>query len=119
MKNIIITLLLLTSISCSSKQLDPKLIIGSWKMRDVINNTGLNATDKVTFYENDSISLEILVDGELNSQLKGKYILDTVNNTLTTKIDDLSSQSEVIKLTETEMELKDEKTGKLIRYIRF
>ena len=120
MKNLIVILWLSTLVSCTNKQLDPKLIIGSWKMRDVVNHTDLNATDKVTFYENDSIYVEILVDNKVNSQLKGKYILDTESETLTTMInDETSSPSEVIKLTETEMELKDEKTEKIIRFIRF
>ncbi len=106
--------------SCANKQLDSKLILGSWKMRDVVNSNGLNTTDKVTFYENDSIYVEILVDNKVNSQLKGKYILDTKNETLKTIINDATtSRSEVIKLTETEMELKDEKTEKIIRFIRF
>lgn len=105
--------------SCTNRQLDPKLILGSWKMRDVVNSLSLNATDKVTFYENDSIYVEILVDNKVNSQFKGKYILDTKNETLETIINDAtSSRSEVIKLTETEMELKDEKTDKIIRFIR-
>ncbi len=120
MKNLIVILWLSTLVSCTNKQLDPKLIIGSWKMRDVVNHTDLNATDKVTFYENDSIYVEILVDNKVNSQLKGIYILDTESETLTTMInDETSSRSEVIKLTETEMELKDEKTEKIIRFIRF
>lgn len=120
MRHLILYILTLTSMSCANRQLDPKLILGSWKMRDVVNGAGLNATDKVTFYENDSIYVEILVDNKVNSQLKGKYSLDTESETLATIInDETSSRSEVIKLTETEMELKDEKTEKIIRFIRF
>lgn len=106
--------------SCANRQLDPKLIHGSWKMRDVVNNAGLNATNKVTFYENDSIYVEVLVDNKVNSQLKGKYVLDSESKTLATVFnDETSSRSDVIKLTETEMELKDETTEKIIRFIRF
>ena len=120
MRNLILFLISLTSLSCANRQPDKKLIIGSWKMRNVVNSTGLNATDKVTFYENDSIYVDSLVDNKVNSQLKGKYVLDTESETLTTIInDETSSRSEVIKLTETEMELKDEKTEKIIGFIRF
>lgn len=120
MRILILFLISLTSLSCANRQPDKRFIIGSWKMRDVVNNTGLNTTDKITFYENDSIYVEILVDNKVNSQLKGKYFLDTESKTLTTIINDETSfRSEVIKLTETEMELKDETTEKIIRFIRF
>lgn len=112
--------MLLTLMSCTYKQLDPKLIIGSWKLIDVKNNRGLNVTHKVTFYKNDSLYEDIFVDNKLDSQIKGKYELNTENKTLTTTIiKNISFRFEVIKLTETELEVKEIKTNKLTRYIRF
>ena len=86
MKNLIVILWLSTLVSCTNKQLDPKLIIGSWKMRDVVNHTGLNIKDKITFYDNDSLFAYTFVDNKLDSQIKGKYKLNTENKTLTITI---------------------------------
>jgi len=111
---------LLSVVSCDDKKLDPKLILGSWTMSDIANNTGVIITNKISFYENGSVCVEILVNGKLSSQFKGKYTLDTRKRVLSTDINDrISSGFEVMRLTEKELVLKDHRFGRRIRYIRY
>jgi hypothetical protein len=105
--------------SCSEKQ-NSNFLIGSWKLRDVVNNTGENTSDKITFFENDSISIEILQDGKLIEQYSGTYQLDTVRNELTSIYrDSMATTFEIELLSESELELYNPHTKRVDRYLRY
>jgi len=119
MREFIIVLFCLTLLSCENK-IDSKLLIGSWRMKDVVDNTNMNISDKTTFCDNDSIFIETYSNNKLFESIRGVYKLDSKSNTLSIKIHGNEySNSEIIKLTETELHIKDRKTGKIFRNIRY
>lgn len=63
-------------ISCSDKKPDYDLILGSWKMKDIINNTGEDFHEKFTFYKGDSVVTELFVNGKIQERFKQKFTLD-------------------------------------------
>jgi len=106
------------TLSCAG-QIDSNQIIGSWKLRNVVDNTKMKATDKVTFDKKDSVTVEIFTDGKLFSQMKGKYELNTAKATLTTAYDQGTFTFKIIKLTKEELELENPMTKMIDRYIRY
>lgn len=105
--------------SCAEKQ-NSNFLIGSWKLRDVVNNTGQNVSDKMTFFENDSISIEILQDGKVIEQYSGKFQLDTVRNELTAIYrDSIATTFQIELLSESELELYNPNTKRVDRYLKY
>ncbi|MGQ7947572.1 hypothetical protein [Flavobacterium sp. WC2509] len=117
MKYIFTILILLLIISC--KKIEPKELIGSWKMRDVIDQSGQNATDKTTFYHGDSLIMEMFANKKLVEKQNGKYKFDTISNIIQIEVGNAKiSNIKVLKLTDSEMELLYEKQKKTTRFIR-
>ncbi len=102
--------------SCS-QNIEPKKLIGSWKMRDVINQTEQNVSDKTTF-DNDSLVVEIFADKKLNYRVSAKYKFDKTFNIIHYEIMSIKIDLKILKLTNTEMELLNTKEKKSVRYIR-
>ena len=119
MRKVVVLLFCFTLISCENR-IDPKLLIGSWKMRDVIDNTNMNVSDKTTFCDNDSIFIETYSNNKLFESIRGIYKLNSKTNILSIKIhENVYSNSEIIKLTKTELHVKDRNTGKIIRGVKY
>ena len=64
MKFIFTIPILIFVISCKNPEpkIEPKELIGCWKMRDVVDQTGKNATEKTTFYNGDSLTIEMFAN---------------------------------------------------------
>jgi hypothetical protein len=106
------------SFSCKS-QVDKKSLYGSWTLENVIDNSGNKMHDKVTFQRNDSITIEIFMNGSLFHHYKGKYRLETDSKLLLTQLDTFpATKFEVVKLTDRNLELKRLQTNKIDRYKR-
>ena len=107
MKSKILFLLIigLSSISCqSNKEVD---IIGSWTSSNVIDNTGMNITDKIEFNKDGSYSFTMYSNGDsIVSQLKGTYEVDKNNNTITINTNGISFQHKIIKIEEADLTIK-------------
>lgn len=122
-KTLLILLTFLLFSSCENK-IDTKLIVGRWASKDVVDKTGLNAKDKLTFYKNDSMTIEIFTDGKLYSKMFGIYKIDSTTKTLnisakdTTENINITYTHDLIKLTQTELELKYQNSKSISRYIR-
>lgn len=118
MKLFSLSILLIVFSSCKNK-VDFNLLVGSWKLRDVFDDTGMNFSDKFTFFNNDSLSIDILSNGKMTKQFSGKYKIDRKTNQLKIIFLDKTLDYKIIKLTSTELELQNQ-AGKLIdRYRRF
>ncbi|MEN2399299.1 hypothetical protein GKZ90_0005895 [Flavobacterium sp. MC2016-06] len=117
MKYLFTILVLLLIVSC--KSIEPKELIGSWKMRDFIDQSGQNGTDKTTFYHGDSLAIEMFANKKLVEKQNGKYKFDTISNIIQIEVGNAKiSNIKVLKLTDSEMELLYEKQKKTTRFIR-
>ncbi len=89
-------------------------------MRDVVNQTGMNITDRMIFLSNDSLRLEILVDGQIKELMLGKYNVNQESNILTIHYNDtLSLRLKILKLTRSDLEIYNFTENKSYRCIRF
>ncbi len=120
MKYIITILIFSLAISC--KNIEPKELIGSWKMRDIVDQTGKNASEKTTFYEADSLIIEMFANKKLIEKQSWRYKFDTISNMIHIEINEngkiAAFELKVLKLTNSEMELANSKQQKLVKYIR-
>ena len=110
------------------KIIDTKLIIGSWKITNVVDKTGLNIKDKITFNKNDSLIIEInTIEKRFNQKFFGTYKIDSTTKKLSMSYKDTSNNqninlawtTDLIKLTETELELKSKSQKGIDRFVRY
>jgi len=122
MKQLYIIFLILSLISCKEK-IDTKHLIGSWKLKDVVDKTNMNAEEKTTYYKSDSLSIEMFTNGKLFSKSIGTYKLDsaTATYTATVTIDSntFSIHYKILKLTNEELNVEELSTKRSYRFIRF
>lgn len=121
MKYIFIIPIILLFVSC--KNIEPKKLFGSWKMKDVVDQTGKNASEKTTFYKGDSVVVEKFENKKLIDKFSSEYKFDTISNMIHIHPGKLLDETikldfKVLKLTDSEMELSNTKQKKLIRLIR-
>lgn len=118
MKNLFISILII-AVSCKSSEskIETKALIGSWTMRDVIDQTGQNATEKTTFTK-DSVSVEIFSNNKLVEKINGQYKFDTIKNVIRYEFEKQKLNVKIIKLTESEMEILSPSSKNPIRLIR-
>ncbi|WP_337966908.1 lipocalin family protein [uncultured Flavobacterium sp.] len=114
-KYLLLIFLCTLTISCQKIQTDK--LIGSWRMKDLVNTTGKNFEDKTTFTKNHVIILESISNGKTLDKEIGNYILK--NNLLTIKFkNNYSFDFKILKLDDSEMELLNIKEKRSVRYIR-
>lgn len=101
------------------KKLEYKQILGSWKMKDVVNNTGQNISEKTTYYENGDVITEMSLDGENIEKINAKYSINKNNGTIRLEYQKYSGEFSIEKLDDDEFDIKDLKTNRLIRNIRY
>ncbi len=102
---ILLLIIGLSLLSCqSNKKVD---IIGSWTSTNVKDDTGMNITDKVEFNKDGSYCLTMYSNGDsIVSQLKGSYVVDKDNNTITINTNGISFQHKIIELENDDLTIK-------------
>jgi len=101
--------------SCQEIQNDK--LIGSWRTRDLVDTTGKNIEDKVTFTRDSLFIIEFLSNGKTIEKEIFNYSLK--NNIITIKYKNQNSLDfKILKLNGSEMELLNIKENKTLRYIR-
>lgn len=115
MKNIFAIGVLLLVFSC--KNIEQKKLIGSWKMLNVIDQTGENVVEKTTFTK-DSIIIEMYANKKLIERFSSSYKFDTVNNVIYYVIKKHKLKLKIMKLTDSEMEVLGPKTNNPILFSR-
>ena len=116
-----ITLILLLFVlsSCSKKELEYDQILGSWKMKDVVNNTGQNISEKTTYYKNGEVITEMALEGKTIEKIKAKYFINRNNGTIRIEYQKYSGEFCIEKLDDDEFDIKDLKTNRTVRNIRY
>ena len=74
--------------------------------------------DKLIFLPNDSLKIESSFDGKLLEQSAGTYLWNRKDRLLTIEVSGEQRQFEIIKLSESQMSLKDEKNKVIENYKR-
>jgi len=88
------------------------LLKGSWTTINVLDKTGMNVFDRVTFYDTDSILVEVFADGKLQSKMLGNYTINEKSKIITTAYPNMGSfRIEVIMLKKDEFEMKELSTN--------
>lgn len=108
-------------ISCAQKEIQYNQIIGSWKMRDVVNQTGEDISDKTTFKMDSTFIAETFLDGNVVEAFTGKYKINQNKKTISIQSQDYEGEFEFIieTLNSKELNLKDKKTGRITQNIRY
>jgi hypothetical protein len=109
-------IILFISIS-SYQEIQTDKLIGSWKMKDVVDTTGKNIVDKSTFTKDNLLISEFISNGKTIEKDVFNYSLN--NNVLTIKFKNQYYDLKIVKLNDSEMELFNSKENKVIRYIKF
>ena len=112
----IVTLILFVSIiSCQEIQTDK--LIGSWKMKDLVDTTGKYIEDKTTFTKDNLIITELISNGKIIEKEIFNYSLE--NNILTIKAgEQYRSDFKILKLNDSEMVLLNIKEKRAHKYIK-
>lgn len=111
-------ILLILISSCSKKEIDYNQILGGWKMKDVINSTGQNISEKTTYYKNGEAISEIKINDTIFEVIKFSYNLNKEKNIFRLSHQNYSKEFSIEKLNKNEFDLKDLETDKIIRNIR-
>ncbi|MEJ8844477.1 hypothetical protein WG954_18940 [Lacibacter sp. H375] len=114
----LIILLLSFFVSCKFK-IDTNDVLGSWTIeQDELKYPKTGFSDKATFFPNDSLRVEMFRDGKLDQFFVGTYKMDNERNTITTKLDTLEVEFEIVTLSEKKLVLKDRKRKTITNYKR-
>lgn len=119
LKPALVILFLFALASCSKGGLQYDQILGSWKMKNVINNTGQDLSEKTTYYKDGTVVTEMALDGKLTEQFKSKYSIDKEKGILLLQLQKDTVEFAIVKLDRDEFDLKDPKTGRVIQNIRY
>lgn len=117
-RNKALLIVLLSLLSCSKKDVDYNQLLGSWKMKDVVNSTGQDIFEKTTYYKNGTAISIIKVDNKVNDVIKFKYTINKEKNTFRLSYQNYSKEFSIDKLDKNEFNLKDLETSRIIRNIR-
>lgn len=138
-KNFLRLILITLLFASCSDTIDTKLLLGSWKMRDIIPQPGMDTNDSLTFFANDSFYTSLYADRKIAYRICGKYKLDEKEKSLTlifitgTSYDlisgepkdflkDMKNQEQhfqIFKLNASLLELLNLETKKRERYVRY
>jgi hypothetical protein len=103
------------------KQSKPKasksLLIGTWSII-LDNQSNYQFSDNTTFYKMDSFAREIHQEGRLQSRVAGQYELNESKGILTVKNDTSQASWEILKLTESDLELRFKGKEEIFRFKR-
>ena len=94
-------------------------LFGSWKTQNVIDQSGQNASDKITFSK-DSVNLEIFANKKLVERYAGKYSLDVKLKLITIQYPNQPKfKFEIVKLSEKEFIFKNLKSKAINKCVRY
>lgn len=114
-KYLVAIILLISIISCQKIQTEK--LIGSWKMKDLVNTTGKNIEDKTTFTKDSLLIFELISNGKTIDKEVANYNLK--NNIITVKFKDQNPYAfKILKLNNSEMELLNIKEKRAYRYTK-
>lgn len=101
--------------SCQEIQTDK--LIGSWKMKDLVNTTGKSIEDKTTFTKDSLLIFELILNGKTINKEVANYSLK--NNIITVKFKNQNPYDfKVLKLNNSEMELLNINEKRAYRYVK-
>lgn len=93
-------------------------ILGTWTIdQDESKYSKTGFVDRLTFYPDDSMKLEIYLDGKLSETVTGTYKHDKERNILFSTFDTTKVQAEIVVLTKEKLTLKDHER-KVITYYK-
>ena len=92
-------------------------IVGSWKELDIAN-AGDSIIEKITFSETDTLTIVTLIKGMPLNEMKGHYEISKDYKYLSSKMDTLAFNFEILKLDKTYLELRP-KGRKIMRFERY
>lgn len=105
--------------ACSEPKTDYKLILGTWETIDIANGTGKNFTEHTTFYEGDSVSISIKLNGNETEKYKLVYKVNDKDAKLQIERDsNIQNQYRIELINETELNLLDLHSGAKKRFLR-
>ncbi|WP_417940110.1 lipocalin family protein [Flavobacterium sp. RS13.1] len=111
-KYLVVIILLISIISCQKIQTEK--LIGSWKMKDLVNTTEKNIEDKTTFTKDSSLIFELISNGKTIDKEIANYSLK--NNIITVKFKKQNLYNfKILKLNNSEMELLNIKEKRAYR----
>ncbi|WP_026728109.1 lipocalin family protein [Flavobacterium denitrificans] len=114
-KYLTIIILLISISSCQEIQTDK--LIGSWKMKDLVDTTGKNIEDRTTFTKDNLLIFELLSNGKTIEKEVANYTLK--NNVITVIFkNQILYNLKILRLNNSEMELLNSKDKKAYRYIK-
>lgn len=115
LKYLVALIFFISIISCQEIQTDR--LIGSWKMRDLVNTTGKNIEDKTTFTKDSLLIFELISNGKTIDKEVANYSLK--NNIITVKFKNQNPYDfKILKLNNSEMELLNIKEKRAYRYVK-
>ena len=97
--------LVLSIYSCKTKTHQSDLF-GNWTRVDVIDKTGLNSSDIVTFYGKDSMSIQMMANGKIVEKIFGTFKIDSASKNLTTAYGGVSFKFIIVELTKDKLILQ-------------
>lgn len=103
----------------SCKNENSNVLLGSWKLKNVVDYTGENGSDKMTFFEDGKATAEVFLNNKLVTKIESKYVFDQQKKTLSIITGNFSVVYKVVKLNENELYLEDLKTHAVIRNVRY
>ncbi len=104
-------------ISCETS-IEKNTLLGSWTGVQDDSKYPIGGFDKLTFYPNDSIRIELYIDDKLNQSFSGTYRIDKKRSTVITKVNSVEVQLEIIALSGKRLIVKDNNIGKITNYKR-
>ena len=115
---ILIMLFLSLLTGCNSK-MDASIILGAWTIeQDESKYPKAGFTDIATFFPNDSLKVEIYNGSQLNQFFYGTYKVNKKRKTITTRLDKLEVEFEIVSISEKKLVLKDIKRKIITNYKR-
>lgn len=117
-KTLVIVIAVLFS-SCT-REVNFKYLMGKWTERVFIPNSedSINVESYIVFLPNDSVIGIAIWNGDTTHQISGHYKLDTANYTMEYFVRDTSVKLEILRLTNSEMELLNAQSKAVWRYER-
>ena len=114
----LLLLLLCGFISCKTK-IEKNALLGSWTViQDESKYSKSGIIDKLTFYPNDSLKIELIIEGKLTQFFSGTYKIDKKRNIIITRDNSAEVEFEVVALTGKRLILKDYNSKKITNYKR-
>ena len=92
-------------------------LLGTWTtVLDESKYAKDSISDRVTFFQNDSFRVQMFVHGALQDSFFGKYFLDEKRKFISTKIDTVEFEFDIIELSDSRLSTKCKKMKTISHY---